>query len=106
MIEEVPLPTYRSLDEAFEKFNIPIDLRERAKKMLLHAYTTCYDLYRDNENWRPGMPIELKYYVVGDENAYNILRQLGVADLRRDSSSSTYSVYVDERIAKIEGEIR
>ena len=104
IIEEVPLPTYRSLDEVFEKFNIPIDLRERAKKMLLHAYTTCYDLYRDNENWRPGMPIELKYYVVGDENAYNILRQLGIAGLRRDPGSSTYSVYVDERIAKIEAE--
>ena len=45
IIEEVPIPKYNNLDEAFERFNIPINLRERARKLLLHAYTTCYDLY-------------------------------------------------------------
>jgi len=105
IIEEVPIPKYNNLDEAFERFNIPVNLRERARKLLLHAYTTCYDLYVDNENWDPSMPAERKYFVVGDKEAFNILHQLDVVDLVRDSPARTYKVYVkDIQIAKIEAE--
>ena len=105
VISEVPQPTYRDLDEAFETFKVPTVLRERARRLLLHAYTTCYDLYVDNEWWQPGMPIEQQYRVVGDEAAFNVLRQLGLVNLVRDSPSRSYRVHVvDEQIAKIEAE--
>ena len=105
VISEVPRPTYRDLDEAFKAFKVPTELRERARRLLLHAYTTCYDLYIDNEWWRPGMPIEQQYRVVGDEAAFNVLRQLGLVNLVRNSPSRSYRVHVaDEQIAKIEAE--
>jgi hypothetical protein len=105
VISEIPQPTYRDLDEAFEVFNVPIELRERARRLLLHAYTTCYKLYVDNERWQPSMPLEQLYIVVGDEVAFSVLRQLGLVDLARDSPRRSYYVYVkDEQIAKIEAE--
>ena len=105
VISEVPRPTYRDLDEAFEAFKVPTELRGRARRLLLHAYTTCYDLYVDNEWWQPGMPSEKEYFVVGDEAAFNVLRQIGLVNLVRDSRSRSYRVnVVDEQIAKIETE--
>jgi hypothetical protein len=105
VIGEVPRPTYKDLDEAFETFKVPTELRERARRLLLHAYTTCYDLYIDNEWWQPGMPIEQQFRVVGDEAAFNVLRQLGLVNLVRDSPRRSYYVHVvDKQIAKIEAE--
>ena len=105
VIGEVPRPTYKDLDEAFETFKVPTELRERARRLLLHAYTTCYDLYIDNEWWQPGMPIEQQFRVVGDEAAFNVLRQLGSVNLVRDSPRRSYYVHVvDKQIAKIEAE--
>ncbi len=105
IISEVPQPTYRDLEEAFEKFSVPVDLRERARRLLLHAHTTCYVLHRDKESWTPGMPLKDQYLVIGDEEAFNVLKQLGIADITRNSPARTYEVYVkDERVARIEAE--
>jgi len=105
IISEVPQPTYRDLEETFEKFSVPVDLRERARGLLLHAHTTCYVLYRDNESWTPGMPLKDQYLVIGDEKAFNVLKQLDIADITRNSPARRYEVYVkDERVARIEAE--
>ena len=51
------------------------------------------------------MPIEQQYRVVGDEADFNVLRQLGLVNLVRNSPSRSYRVHVaDEQIAKIEAE--
>jgi hypothetical protein len=66
-----------SLDEMFDRLGVPSDLRMRAKMLLLHSYTTCYDLYVTSaDGW-----IE----IVRDVDAYNVLRQLNLVDLIRDS---------------------
>jgi hypothetical protein len=66
------------LDEMFDRLGVPDDLRMRAKRLLLHAYTTCYDLY------------DILVYVnsierkaVGDVEAYLVLKQLNLVDLTR-----------------------
>jgi hypothetical protein len=90
-----------------------LEYRERARRLLLHAYATsryklCYKLYVDEYPY----PIQFlipceqpRRRTVGDEAAFNILYQLGIVDLIRDSKAGAYVVKVkDERIAKIEAE--
>ena len=53
------------------------------------------------------MPVlsTLAYFVIGDEEAFNVLKQLGIADIIRNFRAWTYEVYVkDERVARIEAE--
>jgi hypothetical protein len=61
----------------FDRLGVPDDLRVRAKRLLLHVYTTCYVLYVDN--YKGGKD------VVGDEVAYRVLSQLGLVGLYRNS---------------------
>jgi hypothetical protein len=90
-----------------------LEYRERARRLLLHAYATSryksyYKLYVDEYPY----PIQFlipgeqpRRRTVGDEAAFNILYQLGIVDLIRDSKAGAYVVKVkDERIAKIEAE--
>jgi hypothetical protein len=68
------------LDEMFDRLGVPDDLRVRAKRMLLHAYTTCYVLYKDRVYAN-----HFEQEVVGDEVAYRVLSQLGLVGLYRNS---------------------
>jgi len=73
-----PPETPRSaLDEMFDRLGVPDDLRVRAKRLLLHVYTTCYVLYVDNYKGDKD--------VAGDEVAYRVLSQLGLVGLYRNS---------------------
>ena len=99
LVRGVQPPRYADLDEVFERFGVPEELRVRARRLLLHARTTYYHLYVDDERSPTG------YRVVGDEVAYHILHQLGIADLERRSRWRTYWVRVlDEKLAAIEAE--
>jgi Zn-dependent membrane protease YugP len=74
-------------------------LRRRARRLLLRAYTTYYELYADDERSPTGRR------VVGDEVAYLILHQLGLVDLERHSRQRTYIVRVlDKKLAEVEAE--
>jgi hypothetical protein len=68
------------LDEMFDRLGVPDDLRVRAKRLLLHAYTTCYVLYEDRVYAN-----RFEQEVVGDEVAYRVLSQLGLLGLYRNS---------------------
>ena len=94
-----------------------MEYRERARRLLLHAYATSryksyYKLYVDEYVDEYPYPIQFlipgeqpRRRTVGDEAAFNILYQLGIVDLIRDSKAGAYVVKVkDERIAKIEAE--
>jgi len=76
------------LDEMFDKLGVPNDLRSRAKRLLLHVYTTCYDLYVDNGD---------KEVVVGDEKAYLVLKQINLVDLARNSRARSYEVVLKNK---------
>ncbi len=76
------------LDEMFDKLGVPNDLRSRAKRLLLHVYTTCYDLYVDSGD---------KEVVVGDEKAYLVLKQLNLVDLARNSRARSYEVVLKNK---------
>ena len=58
-------PKRSVLDEVFDRLGVSSDFRRRVKRLLLHAYTTCYVLY--------------------DVEAYLFLKQLDLVDLARDS---------------------
>jgi hypothetical protein len=77
-----------SLDERFDELGVPNDLRSRAKRLLLHVYTTCYDLYVDSGD---------KEVVVGDEKAYLVLKQLNIVDLARNSRERSYEVVLKNK---------
>lgn len=103
-------PKYQDLDEAFEMFGVPAEFRERARKLLLHAHTTCYILYVDYEGPELEQVLEKggrSYYPVRDEAAYNILHQLGLADITRyrDAALKGYRVVItNEDVARVEAE--
>ena len=98
------VPKYQDLDEAFDKFGVPVEIRERARRLLLHAHTTCYKLYKDYEDLYY-MRINGKgYYAVGDEVAYNILHQLGLVDITRDRGTGYNVVITNENVTSVEAE--
>jgi hypothetical protein len=95
------------LDEMFNRLGVPNDLRMRAKRLLLHVYTTCYDLYVDREDadvayrlgrletYRTG--VKGWFHIVGDEDAYLILHQLNLVDLIRDSRAKSLTVILKNK---------
>jgi hypothetical protein len=76
-----PGPPGGALDEVFDGLGVPGDLRARAKRLLLHVYTTCYVLYFDRGGG-----------VAGDEAAYRVLSRLGLVGLYRCSRRRWYEV--------------
>jgi len=102
ILNEIPKPAYRDLDEAFETFQIPPKLRLRARYLLLHTYTTCYELYTEYETVSRGWVRR----TIGDEEAFTVLKQLDLAYLER-RREYVYVVRLTDagyRIAKIEAE--
>jgi hypothetical protein len=99
LVGGVQPPRYPDLDEAFRAFGVPEELRRRARRLLLHAYTTYYELYEDDVRSPTG------HRVVGDEVAYLILHQLGLIGLERHSRWGVYLVRVlDTKLAEVEAE--
>jgi hypothetical protein len=88
-----PLGAPRSaLDEAFDRLGVSGDFRRRVKRLLLHAYTTCYVLYEDR--------VYVNRYerrAVGDVEAYLFLKQLGLVDLARDSREKRDEVIIENK---------
>ena len=102
VIDEVVKQRCGDLDKYFDGFGVPNDLRTRARKLLLHAYTTCYVLYRDRED---AYGRHLGEEAVGNEVAYNILSQLGLVTLVRNSRHRCKRVeLVNMCVASVEAE--
>ncbi|MCC5990632.1 MAG: restriction endonuclease [Thermosphaera sp.] len=80
------------LDEAFDRLGVSGDFRRRVKRLLLHAYTTCYVLYED-------LVYANRYErrAVGDVEAYLFLKQLGLVDLARDSREKRDEVIIKNK---------
>lgn len=101
-------PKRSVLDEVFDRLGVPSDLRMRAKRLLLHVYTTCYDLYVDD--YKGGER------VMGDEKAYLVLKQLDLVDLARNSRARSYEVVLKsedvaasvarEHVESVRGDLR
>jgi hypothetical protein len=85
-------PKRSVLDEVFDRLGVSSDFRRRVKRLLLHAYTTCYVLYEDLVYTN-----RIERRAVGDVEAYLFLKQLDLVDLARDSREKRDEVILKNR---------